>query len=289
MKIRKIIKKIAGKLPLISGIISERDNLREENIRIKNDLISKETDSVVSSELANIKMQLGYINYKLTEDMQGYLSTVALHQKTFIEFKNINMNKDVVLVATGPTLNKYKVIEGAVHVGVNRSFLFDNIKLDYLFMQDFAAVQNIIAESVGYTGNNCVKFYGILRNNPKGKLIPESYVVNANGRRYKTDYPYYPSRFVVDISSQSLGDFCSVVFPAIQFILWTNPKRIYLVGCDCSQEGYFNDGQKTKLQTQTIIDGWKDLKEFAEYNYPATEIFSINPVGLKGIFKDISN
>ena len=72
----------------------------------------------------------------------------------------------------------------------------------------------------------------------------------------------------------------------MQFILWTNPKRIYLVGCDCSLNGYYDSKDKNNLATQKVIEGWKKLKEFAQTYYPDTEIISINPIGLKGIFKD---
>ena len=33
--------------------------------------------------------------------------------------------------------------------------------------------------------------------------------------------------------------------------------------------------------------GWKELKRFAEVYYPTTEIISVNPVGLRGMFKDL--
>ena len=35
-----------------------------------------------------------------------------------------------------------------------------------------------------------------------------------------------------------------------------------------------------------VISLWHQLKRFAQVFYPNTEIISINPVGLKGIFKD---
>ena len=35
-----------------------------------------------------------------------------------------------------------------------------------------------------------------------------------------------------------------------------------------------------------LIGKWKKLKEFADEKYPNTEIISVNPVGLKGLFKD---
>jgi hypothetical protein len=78
----------------------------------------------------------------------------------------------------------------------------------------------------------------------------------------------------------------------LQFIFWTNPKRIYLVGCDCNQKGHFNDqNEKGKEIIWSeglieMIESYKNIKEFRNLFYPETEIISINPVGLKGMFND---
>ena len=71
----------------------------------------------------------------------------------------------------------------------------------------------------------------------------------------------------------------------MQFALFTNPRRIYLVGCDCSS-GYF-DGTATPLPNEHLVGLWKEIKKFAEIYYPETEIICVNPVGLKGVFKDL--
>ena len=60
-----------------------------------------------------------------------------LHQKIFPPFKNIHAGQDVVIVGSGPTLNKYKVIDGAIHIGLNRTFENNSIKFDYIFAQDY--------------------------------------------------------------------------------------------------------------------------------------------------------
>ena len=99
---------------------------------------------------------------------------------------------------------------------------------------------------------------------------------------------FFESQFAYDISTQPLGCFGSVVFPALQFSLWTNPKKIYLVGCDCTTLGYaYNKNETNFLITEEIINAYKKFKFFAYKYYPETEIISINPVGLKGIFKDV--
>lgn len=76
-----------------------------------------------------------------------------------------------------------------------------------------------------------------------------------------------------------------MAFPAIQFALWTNPKTIYLVGCDCSSGHYDGSGSESNLEY--LIEPWKKLKKFRDIWYPLTKIVSVNPVGLKGIFEDL--
>ena len=229
------------------------------------------------------------------------LSTFNLHQKTFPRFKDINQGKDVVLLASGPTLKQYKPLENVINVGVNRSFQGTSEKCDYIFIQDYSGqTKSYIKELNNYNRDTCIKFYGIASElNPNMQFIPESEVIEANALRYRTNsidfdnYYYDDVNFAYDIASQPLGDGRSIVFSAMQFILWTHPKKIYLVGCDCSLGGYFNNeklNEKEKqnyLNTVEIIENWKKLKFFANRYYPDTEIISINPVGLKGIFKDI--
>ena len=49
--------------------------------------------------------------------------------------------------------------------------------------------------------------------------------------------------------------------------------------------GHYN-GKSNILAVNAVIDGWRRMKKFANVYYPDTEIISINPVGLKGIFRD---
>ena len=79
-----------------------------------------------------------------------------------------------------------------------------------------------------------------------------------------------------------------LLFPAIHFALYTHPKRIFLVGCDTVPTGYF-DGTKHngQMHNDIMLKGYRKLKEYISVFYPDIEIISINPVGLKGIFKDI--
>ena len=235
---------------------------------------------------------------KLNRLQQVNLSTAFLHQKTFLPFKGINEGKDVVLVASGVSADKYMVKKNTIHVGVNRSFQIGNysIPMDYIFIQDYSGkTKEYIDDLDNYRPYDCTKFYGLTNEwiyDPE-RTIPESHAIKANALRYRTDWaniPGFEPQFAYDISTQPLGCFGSIVFPALQFILWTYPKRIYLVGCDCTTNGYAYDNKcKNFLYTDKIIEAYKKFKSFTNKYYPDIEIISVNPVGLKGIFKEEVN
>lgn len=228
---------------------------------------------------------------------QYNLSTFAMHQRAFPQFKNVNAGKEVVVVACGPTAKDYTPIEGAVHIGVNHAIYLKTVKLDYLFLMDAfkARKDNEMPDYNNYRKGECVKFYGITSfpMNATTYVPSESDAIKAGAYRYRTDNLVAMriennGKFLYDISTQPLTDCGSVVFSAIQFALWTNPKRLYLVGCDCSNLGHFNDSKaNTDLDADYLKQGYQQFKEFAAAYYPETEIVSINPVGLKGLFTDL--
>ena len=218
------------------------------------------------------------------------LSTAFMHQKTFLPFKAIHSGQDIVIVATGPSLNDFQPIKNAVYIGVNNAFLYKKLKLDYIFAQDYEAVSKHIDLLDKYRSGKCIKFYGLTTEFGDGfrRVIPESHAIAACAHRYRTDWEDingFSPDFAYDISTQSLGCFGSIVFPAIQFALWTNPRRIYLVGCDCNNLGHFDNSSSEDLSR--LIQPWRKLKDFVSVYYPVTEIISVNPVGLKGMFADL--
>jgi hypothetical protein len=101
---------------------------------------------------------------------------------------------------------------------------------------------------------------------------------------------------------------------AIQFILFTGIRRLYLVGADCSAFSsgpnldtdmdtyHFYDGNKignvenpgnavdSEIEMQDVHRGislkedWINLKKFKDKEYPDVEIVSVNPVFMRGVF-----
>lgn len=239
----------------------------------------------------------GY-NNELLYKIQRTITASMLNQKTFSKYKNKYQGKSVVLVGCGPTLNKFKLIKDAIYVGTNRAFLYKDIQFNYLFTIDKVGIENYYEEFCNYAPETCTKFIGDQNLGIKWQ-IPESIVARSRAKRYKTCVGISNSRFVVDIDSAPIGNFSSVTLQAIQFILFTNPSKIYLVGIDCTSgtNGHFiGDTNNCKHRNENLINidrkqisDWKKLKEFVKLYYPETEIISINPVGLEGIFKDKKN
>lgn len=218
-----------------------------------------------------------------------YLAAQAAHPKVFDKYKSIHKNQDVVIVATGPTLNSYVPIAGAIHIGVNRAILEDRIEFDYHMCIDYPFMDE--SALVNYRPGACHKLYG-LHTNPMVKSISESLLEKCKAERFYIHVVHpekHEKRFPLDLAHQPLMVYASVVSCAFQFALWCNPQRIYLVGCDTSNNGYFtkdNNRVKQGLSVNMLLYEWQQLAKFAKDFYPDVEIISINPVGLKGLFKD---
>ncbi len=239
----------------------------------------------------------GDIEYRQYRSQQFLLSTAELHRKTFPQFRNINSGKDVVVVACGPSVEHYKVIPNAIHIGVNRAIYSDRIKFDYWFIEDLpASSRNDPAVINRFREYPCTKFYGLSNiEDPRSGLCPtnppESEVLAAQALRYRHDFGTtlrgWDPQPAYDLATQPIGSLGTVAFSALQFALWTNPRRIFLVGCDNTATGHFyKKDEITNLDTQRILIGYKKIKQFAACYYPDTEIISVNPVGLRGMFTD---
>lgn len=225
-------------------------------------------------------------------DLQS-LNVFFTHQETFGKYKAIHTGKEVALIACGPSLNRYRPVSGAINVGVNRSFMRD-IKLDYIFIQDYTPMKDSIEELVKPEYSDIKKLYGVLPEQYYGDkfkkctpaIMPESLILRHKAQKYYlyTKRPQFPLKFNTEIDKSWVQDCGSVALSAMQFILFTSPKKIYLVGCDCTSGHFYNTKDGTNCSK--LIKPWKELKKFADIHYPETEIISINPVGLRGIFTD---
>jgi hypothetical protein len=272
-----------------------------------------EKSNECSQQIMQLKNELDSVYYskRLFQAIQMCISASIEHQKSFSGYKNKHNGSAIVICGAGPTLNNYEPVENAIHLALNRSFLLKKVNFDYIFCGDFRGVAHIQNELKEYKGNNCVKFFAY--QNEYTASFPESFAIECKALRFYTDYTISlhndyghdlsTSKMAVDILTTPLGNFWSTAFSAMQFALYTNPSKIYLVGCDC-QGGHFNninlsvDEVKIDIQNrdgawytngtvnETLYSLWSGVKEFASVYYPETEIISMNPIGLRGLFKD---
>ena len=199
------------------------------------------------------------------------------HKASFSEFKGCHRGKTVAVVGAGPTLNYYDQVKGVPHIGVNGAFRKEQLKLDYLFLRH--NVPDLYEELKSYS---FVKFFA-----QGDDIIPEFAVEENHARRFF--FSSVAPRLHVNIEYYPLAAFGSVIFYALQFAIYTRPKRILLVGCDCTDVGHFYDIGPVDYDDDTSewLDGYRYLKEFLVQHYPDTEVISVNPVGLKGMFRDV--
>ncbi len=237
-----------------------------------------------------MKMKRRDLVNTLRLDIVDLLEAQKIHEDAFKKYKNCNYGKDVAIIAPGPSLNNYKPLENVLNIGLNRTVFRKDIHFKYFFMQDYIAVKDYINELSDERFKNTDKFFGIIQDYTyEGKAtVPESVALRLGAKRYCifNNFRDFDFNFHMDIASAPLATANSVAGSAMQFALYTNPKRIYLVGCDCSK-GYFNEKDKKEEHVDFLYRAWFKIKKFADIWYPETEIISINPVGLKGLFTDI--
>ena len=230
----------------------------------------------------------------ITNNLNRYLIASNLHQKTFLPYKNKHYMQEVVLVGAGPSLHNYIPLKNVYHLGLNRVFEYSKIHFDYLFATNKTGLEDYKAGFINYS--NCDKFIGD-EYGSKYFQIPESFLIKANAKRYINTSGLTNKKFAFFLETEPLYASSTVSIQAMQFLLYTNPKRIYLVGIDCSvsSNGHFI-GQTSEIAKNKedlvnndfkAIEDWKNIKAFAQIYYPETEIISINPIGLKGLFREI--
>jgi hypothetical protein len=255
--------------------------------------------ATLEAKINAISRNVDFANHHIlvSADSQHMALAVAKqHEKVFPQFKNKHKGEDFVIMGTGPTLNEYKPIENTITMGIN--FAHNNhqgIKLDYWVSVDI--LNNV--QYLDYLKTApFVKFFGqyaglLLPNlglrdtHGNSRVYPDRYIDEVeNGYKYyvKTE----KQEFTRNIETDAIQNFCSSVFSALTIALYMGADRIYLVGCDCTASGYFDPNHfQPDVLPENLINAFKLFKEHIQLFYPDVEIVSINPVGLKGMFRDI--
>lgn len=219
-----------------------------------------------------------------------------IHEKNFRKYKNYFKGRDIAVIGTGPTLDKWEPFETCIQMGVNSTIFSEKLRLDYLFIQDYNPVtfERIKQALKDEKNSNCKVFAG-LHYLSYVKSIPLNEIEAINAEQYffydghKADF--FPWDYTLDISAKPFMAYYSIISIPLQFALYTHPKRIYIVGCDCSGGSHYSNDENIfewpDYYVQNLINGWEKFKDFASRFYPDVDIVSINPVGLKGLFRDM--
>ncbi len=237
-------------------------------------------------------------NRKKYDDINNFLyfNEIAqnIHPIIFKNSKNKNLGRDVILFACGPSARYYEIIDNAVHVSINRAMLNTNIRFDTLFMHDEEFVIENLHTLKNYDAEKYCAYH-INKKNAKNFNTSTKDLLYIGAKRLLISDPQYkgadeniPDIINPDISKGLLYDRGGgTVFSALQYILYTHPKRIYLVGCDCTDSGYFYDRQRKNILLSKTEHLWHEAAYAIKILYPDIEVISINPVGLKGLFHDV--
>lgn len=220
---------------------------------------------------------------KVYDFINNIIRCSILHKEAFASSRFMNYGRDVVVCATGPSFDYFDPIPNAFYIGVNHAFRTKKpILFDVLFCQDVVSTGfggKVPPDMMSYRGKKCHKFFG--NATPISlEIDPRTLLFN----HYMADNSF---NYRIDI--HPLPDFTSVIFSAFSYALWTTPKRIFIVGADCSS-GHapsLNNPHNAGVNLSRLVKYWEKMKNFASWYYPGIEIISINPIGLKGLFHDI--
>jgi len=206
-------------------------------------------------------------------------------------FDRIHEGMTAILFATGLSVKEYEPIEGHedfIKMGVNRIYDYPDIlgQLDYyVFGSDYnkddehrANIDKICSTM------DCVTLASAWRDGDitkRGNIFPEQAkeigaipFENNNKGSFATDVSKY----------RMFGQ--TIIFPALQLILYTGINTLYLVGVDCGVT-LAKYGEPTG--NQQFVIWWKQVKKWMANSeeYRDVKVISVNPVGLKGVFDDI--
>ena len=191
------------------------------------------------------------------------------------KYKDLHRGSEFVLIATGPTLNKFHKFneyEKTIKVGVNK--IYDNPiinDLDYYFFGSDYYLNSEHREKIEKLSPDINKFSSVYRDGSETGL---GNINRSDSDRLNcTPFECCLDRFPDDQADDKLLGH-SIIFPAIQIILYMGASKVYLVGCDLN-------GHASELP-----HWWNEFKKWKDYKYPHVEISVINPVGLSGIFDE---
>lgn len=206
------------------------------------------------------------------------------------QYLNKHLNEECIIFGTGPSIKYFNksFCEGKILLGSNEMVYYD-IPMDYYMIGDGGN------QSRGYYSDpetyhnyqaNIQKFCRKPPLNRKSSYnqLPDKLkgfrYFSVNAETFDSSNPFELNK---------INDVGTISIELAQFSLICGFSKIFLVGQDCN---YKSGSFKSQVDTEIMKWGltmplkWKLFKNHVTKNYKSTQIISINPVALKGVFKD---
>lgn len=207
--------------------------------------------------------------------------------KSFEKYHDLHKGQRAIVFGTGPTYYKTevdKLPKDCIYIGVNGCNARKDLKFDYYFFGDKLNVPRtatadylkrwdsslITKQAFAYT-KVWLSRHEWKKEEPRKNL----WLTDEEIKQYNA-LPYSITRqFVFRYDIVKFPPTSNIIFSAIQFAIYSGVREIFLVGSDVSPQ--------PGLNTSVLLTQFRSLKKTL-MPQTKTQIFSINPVGLKGIF-----
>jgi len=224
-----------------------------------------------------------------------------INQHSILPFRGINKGKTAIGLCAGPSLDKYvhKDVDergDAVLVAGNNLVFKTGIPIDFLFLGVYGRGRPEGYDTSYYPNKKIIdkyrckerKFFAKYRDQPDlGPPLPKR---EKKVGQYEVDTG---ASFTADVGNYAFGmrQGGTQMFAVLQFLLYTKPRRIILVGCDAANTGYsrrISFKKRGRQKFERLTHGWVQMKTFADMNYPEISLHVHNPIGLVDIGWNLS-
>ena len=199
----------------------------------------------------------------------------------FGAYKDRHLGESAIFYGSGPTIKEFSADrKDILKIGLNEQIYLD-LDLDYWFMGDTFPRNpdkfiNCFEDYNEYKPN-ITKFIRYQLWGERGRMPPGM----KHSQYYTCTLGGSPQTclFKKDISEGSLVGVASISFEALQFILYSGVKNIYLVGHDCDYTTGDHGGSQIGKNLNAgfwIARYWKICEPWIKKKYPKLKIYWVN-------------
>ena len=210
------------------------------------------------------------------------------HAAIFPQLRGSLRGRRVALLGSGPSLRQAPALGACLTGACNHSHLFLKDRApDYYFAFDFRG--NVVREALAALPQSTSIFVGssISPLCEAPMQAPEQLQDDPRITIY-CDFAGVQPR--IELESYPVYQCGTVMHDALHIMLYMAPDVIYLLGCDCTPAGYFDERPNPGNSAELLYSwrrGYTLLRSLQATHRPQTRIISVNPIGLRGVFEDV--